>query len=176
MRRSFIGILLAAAAIPAFAGDGDYVDKTSVETLVFGVSYHSNRSIDWNEQNYGLGLGIAYHQGVHVDLTVTAGEYEDSYHEPARFFLIGARHIFGEREGAHVTIGGAGGYYYGSRMPGIGFMPVVTAGYDRFDLCITGNPVGIGSKNNSGCRDPQDNKNIDTALIAVFLKIRLATF
>lgn len=153
-----------------------FIGKTSAEAYVFGKSYHSNRSIDWNENNLGLGGGVAYHYDSNTDLTFVGGAYKDSYGDRAQFALIGVRVVGGDRDGAHATIGVNAGYFTGSDFNGFGIMPVLSVGYDRVDLCVTGSPPGSAGNKNSGSRDPHDNYGAASGFIGVFLKIRIATF
>lgn len=153
-----------------------FIGKTSAESYLLGKSYHSNRSIDWNETNLGLGAGVAYHSTSNTDLTFVGGAYKDSYGDRAQFALIGARVVGGDRDGAHATISMNAGYLHDSSFHGFGVMPVVSVGYDWLDLCVTGSPRGWSSNTNSGSRDPQENKGAPSGFIGVFLKIRVATF
>lgn len=163
-----------------YGHSGDkFIEKTDAEIYAFGKSYHSNRSIDWNETNLGAGLGLAYHYDSKTDVTFVAGSYQDSYNERAQFALLGARFVAGDRDGAHATFGMSGGYFKGSDFHGVGIMPVVSVGYDWLDLCVTGCPPGIGGANNNkntGSRDPQENHGAASGFIGLFLKIRLVTF
>jgi hypothetical protein len=153
----------------------DYVKKTDVEAYVFGVSYHTNRKIDWNETNPGLGIGLAYHYDKNVDITCVGGTYKDSYFERATFALVGARIVCGNRDSLHATFGVNGGYFMGSDMHGIGIMPIVSVGYDWIDLCMTGYP-GPSTSKNTGSSDPRYNHGAPSGFIGLFLKMRLVTF
>jgi hypothetical protein len=152
-----------------------FIGKVDGEVFVFGKSYHSNRSIDYNETNPGVALGIAYHDDEHLDVTLAGGQYKDSYREHARFALAGIRYVWGDRDGAHATAGFSLGYFKGSDFHGVGFLPVVSVGYDWIDMCVTGDPA-FGGNSNNGSRDPQENRGATGGFIAAFLKFRVATF
>jgi len=148
-----------------------------VETFVFGLSHHTNRSVDWNERNYGLGLGLAYHVNKYSDITVFTGTYNDSFNDQAKFASVGLRGIIGDRNALHATFGLSGGYLNGSNVNGFVIMPVMSLGYDWIDICVTGQP-NKSSGNNSGSSDPRDNRNeqSSTGVYAGFIKFRIATF
>ncbi len=153
-----------AAAMCAAAAD-----DTTLEVYVFGKSYHTNRSYDWNEENYGLGIGLAKCIGEdspNTDVFGVVGSYKDSLNETAKFALFGIRGVvLGQKNDYHATLSFAGGYYEGSGFVKFGILPVFSIGYDKFDLCFTGSPNVLDS-----------NDKYNTAMIAVFLKMQVMEF
>jgi hypothetical protein len=142
-----------------------------LDAYVFGKSYHTNRHIHFNETNPGLALGIGYEMEKHLDVIATTGIYKDSYSDTATFAVVGFRIIFiGERKTFHTTLGGSIGYIKGSTFNGLGMLPVASIGYNRVDLCFTGDPTG--SDNQTG----PTAKTSRTASIACFLKVNLLKF
>ena len=91
------------------------------------------------------------------------GTYIDSYSEHAKFLLAGPRCVIGASDGFHTSVGVFIGFLHGSGSNGFGAMPVVSIGYDWFDVCITGSPKEKGHQDSS-------------TMIAAFLKFRLFTF
>lgn len=150
---------------------------TDTEVFVFGKSYHTNRSVDWNENNQGAAVGLAYHYDLATDITFVTGGYKDSYGDVAKFSMVGARYILGDRYDWHASVNASIGYFKGSGWNLIGAMPVVSVGYDWFDLCFTGLPPSFnGDHNNSGSRDPRHNHGESTGFIGVFARFRVLTF
>ena len=148
---------------------------TDLELYTFGASYHSNRTVNWNENNLGLGLGVAIHTDTKIDIIFAGGGYKDSYNEIASFGMFGARYVMGERKRVHATAGFMAGYYNGSGFAGVGMIPVVSIGYNWVDLCFTGSPPESGHKHNNS-DDPKQNRETESGMVAAFLKIRLCTF
>lgn len=140
-------------------------NEISMETFVFGHSYHSNRALDWHEENPGLAVGFSQHYGNHFDVLAVGGGYKDSYNQWARFALVGPRMILGDRNGYHSTLAVCAGYFEGSGFTGRGALPIASLGYNWLDLCFTGTP-----------RNPNDAPKVATAIVAVFVDVRLATF
>ena len=141
--------------------------RIDVELDLFGVSYHTNRDYDFNESNYGVGVNLALSSPGydHMYMVVSTGTYKDSYDEDAFFFMVGPRALIGYRNGFHATVGLQAGYLEGSGAKGIGAFPVLSVGYDWFDVCFTGQPV----ENDTGSAE-------DSRMFALFLKFRLFDF
>jgi hypothetical protein len=167
-------ILLVVSIISIQAATTD-----ALEGYVFGLSYHSNRAIDYNEVNPGLGFGYVhktennFNNNFDAYFTVIGGAYKDSYNEDATFLMPGFRFGFGNEKGLHQTIGVNGGYFKGSDMIGIGVMPSASIGYNRFDVCFTGNPFFCKPTEENVSSDPKKNRGATGGFVAVFLKIRL---
>ncbi len=144
----------------------------SLEAFVFGHSYHTTRDDRWNENNWGLAVGVVDQVSDHWDIQVVGGTYLDSFDDRATFLLMGPSYVLGDRHGWHGTAGIAGGYFGGSGFSGAGILPTVTVGYDRVDLCFTGIPhwAFADQIEHDGQFYP------DTNMIAVFLKFRVWDF
>jgi hypothetical protein len=160
--------LVATLAIASLAAaDGSYFDGTSLEATVFGLSYHTNRHHDWNEVNPGTSLSLV--------------KPLESYNND---MLIGARHTIGDRKAGHITGSLSAGYFEGSGLRGFGIIPVVSIGYNRVDVCITGDPYQRTESYTYNRLDyPDGHTTIDytytkssTAIIAAYIQFRLATF
>jgi hypothetical protein len=169
--RCVIPLMLAACAL---AGEGDRI--VTVEAYGFGLSYHSNQDINWNQENYGLGIGLAAREADEtVEAIAIVATYRDSFNEPAYLLQAGFRKTFGDYDGFHGTLGVTVGFLKGSGNNGASILPVASIGYDWIDLCLTGMPpMGSGAEQQG--TDPQDNRMVDTAVIAAFVKIRLWEF
>jgi hypothetical protein len=133
-----------------------------------GLSYHTNKSYDFNEENLGLGVSFTIGSNVPDDglsavMVASVGFYKDSYNEQAKYFLAGPRGVIGHRDGFHVSGAVQVGYVDGSGLHGAGIIPFVSVGYDRFDLCVTGDPFS---------KDSEDKSKF----VACFLKIRVLDF
>lgn len=140
----------------------------SVDLYAFGASYHSNRKVDYNELNPGLGIGLTWYKSSGMEPFVATGTYHDSYGEDALFAMGGFRRRFGNIQETHGSVGVAMGYFDGSGKKGIVGMPILSIGYNRFELCVTGS-----------YRDNEYNEDIkksNTSVIATFLRIRLKEF
>lgn len=164
--------ILSATTISLGAVEGFYpndINYAESELLIFGKSYHTNRSYDWNENNYGLGLGFSLRdeRDSNWEVCVAAGTYSDSFSNTAVFCLAGPRYTIGDRHGYNGSFTVALGPYVGSGYHGIGVLPMVAVGYDWASICVTGMP-------NMGSSDKENNP--PTAMIATFLKFRLAEF
>lgn len=178
-----LSVLLFASSMAAADNDGyrfggfPEKEKTiDTEAYIMGLSYHTNRDVRYNGVNPGFGLGITIRDSVAdpLEFTISAGTYRDSYNETAKFCLIGPRYTFGNRQGLHSSLGISIGYYDGSGKDGIGIVPIVSIGYNRVDLFMTGDPRS--AHGNTGSTDPKDNRNTTSGVVCAFLKIRLATF
>lgn len=142
-----------------------------LNAYVFGKSYHTNRHVHFNETNPGFALEIAAEENQYLDFIVTTGVYKDSYSDVARFAMGGARLFFlGSREKFHTTLSVEAGYLKGSTINGLTIIPVMSIGYDRIDLCFTGDPTGSDNKTGPTA------KTSTTASIAAFIKINLIKF
>jgi hypothetical protein len=178
--------LVATLAIASLAAaDGSYFDGTSLEATVFGLSYHTNRHHDWNEVNPGTSLSLVKPlESYNNDMLFTIGTYDDSDRHQAKFALIGARHTIGDRKAGHITGSLSAGYFEGSGLRGFGIIPVVSIGYNRVDVCITGDPYQRTESYTYNRLDyPDGHTTIDytytkssTAIIAAYIQFRLATF
>jgi len=145
------------------------VAEDSLELYIFGLSYHTNRNVDWNEVNPGLAVGYVRRQEDNVDLTINVGTYRDSYQNDATFALFGPRFIMGQRDDWHSTVSITAGLFHGSGFQGLGIVPVMSIGYDWLDVCVTGEPPGQRESDS-------DPKTATSAMVAVFLKTRVLTF
>ncbi len=154
---------------PALPPAGMAPARVDLELDIFGVSYHSNRTYGFNETNYGVGFNAAMSSPTndHFYMVVSTGTYKDSYDKDAFFFMVGPRAMIGYRNGLHATASVQGGYLRGSGAKGQGILPIVSFGYDRVDVCVTGTPFSEDNNSNSA-----DNSN----MVAVFLKFRVFEF
>ena len=159
------------------------------EVYIFGFTRHSNRNVNYNEKNYGFGLGVfrrIIEDNVYsnIDATFIGGTYIDSYNERAKFLMPGLRFNFGNINTFHSSLGVNAGYFVGSDMVGFGIIPCATIGFNRFDICVTGFPNhNSGEQQNENSkytsRKDQQNENAKYAssgFISVFAKITLATW
>lgn len=173
-------LLLASVALAADSIEPPKKNEDTapldVELLVFGLSYHTNRAMKWNEKNYGLGLGVAYNVEENVYLLASVGGYKDSFYQDARYAMVGARLMFGEREGWHTTVNGTVGYMRGSGFYRYGAMVYASVGYDWLDLCVTGIPGEDSGGGNAALSDGNEMKTPSSSMVAVFLKARVLTF
>jgi hypothetical protein len=138
-----------------------------LELDIMGLSYHAKRSVGFNETNPGAGLSLTV--GTHepsdtisADMVASFGAYKDSYSERSEYLIAGPRLTLGARNGLHVTAACLLGYVSGSGVKGAAIVPIVSVGYSRADLCITGDPFERGA--------------MTSRVIACFLKIRLLDF
>lgn len=143
-----------------------------LEVNVFGLSYHMNRNVDYNEQNPGIGVGVILNSaggeddGFHASMSIQAGGYRDSFSDTAVYLVAGPRLTFGYEHASHATIELGMGYLHGSSSNGTVVIPVVSIGYDRFSLCATADLLG-------------NNRNEDDEVsraVAVFLRVKLFDF
>lgn len=139
------------------------------DVYVFGASYHTNRSIPYNEKNSGFGLGFAHETTDNLDLTIAGGFYIDSFNRTASFAMVGVRPFIGKRESLHASLGCSVGYLDGSGSNGFGILPIASIGYDQVDLCFT---VDLDKDANQS----RDDSAARTSSIAFFLKVRFGTF
>jgi hypothetical protein len=145
----------------------------TIDFLVFGKSHHSNREAGYNENNPGIGLGIAFTGDELFNVLIETGVYKDSYNKTGKFCMAGLQFVGGDREGFHVSPGLLMGYLEGSNIKGVGIMPIIAIGYDRFDLCITGDPTG---SSNETVHNPNGTVNLSKSssmMVAVFLKFSI---
>jgi hypothetical protein len=87
--------------------------------------------------------------------------------------MAGLQYVGGNREGFHISPGLLMGYLDGSGIKGVGIMPIIAIGYDRLDLCITGDPTG-GS--NQTVHNPDGTVNLNKSssmMIGFFLKFSI---
>jgi len=151
------------------------LDKTDLELTVFGLSYHTNRDYDYNEVNPGLGLNFVFSSKDdnfwHPSWVLSGGFYKDSYSDTATYLLVGPRLTLGYDDSFHVSGGFGAGYFNGSGNNGLGYIPVVTVGYDWFNVGITGDPFS-----KSETVDVGDKRVAYTKMVAVFLNFRVLTF
>jgi hypothetical protein len=143
--------------------------ETSVDVSldVFGLSYHQDRDFGYNERNPGLGVSLAIHDvdDDFLSYVVSGGVYKDSFFDRAEFLVVGVRGLIGSKDSFHGSLSVQGGYFEGSGFDGLGAFPVVSVGYDRFDLCFSGNPFETKSEGEGSSR-----------VLAMFLKIRVWEF
>jgi hypothetical protein len=135
----------------------------------FGASYHTNRQVQWHQENPGLGVTVGAPVVDAFDVVASVGSYIDSYDLHARYALGGFRFIIGERYAWHIDLVGEIGYYDGSGIDGMQFVPVLMLGYNRVNLCAT----GMLAPNQTAGNDP---KRSSTSLIAVFAEYDLWRF
>jgi hypothetical protein len=138
-----------------------------LELDLLGLSYHAKRSVGFNEVNPGAGLSLTV--GTHepsdtisADMVLSVGSYKDSYSARSDYLIAGPRLTLGARNGMHATAACLLGYVSGSGVGGAAIVPVVSLGYSRADICITGDPFERGA--------------MTSRVLACFLKIRLLDF
>ena len=187
LRKQKIMIIAATLAIISCTQASDFNDLSKgswgAETYIFGATRHSNRNVDYNEKNYGIGIGIFYRtpendiKNVYsnTDVTFIAGTYIDSYGEHAKFIMPGLRFTFGNPNTFHSSLGVNAGYFVGSDMIGFGIIPSATIGFNRFDLCVTGYP-NFDKGTQVEDRDPKSNRHSGGGFVTMFIKITLATW
>lgn len=149
----------------AFAGD------SGVEAYVYGLSYHTNRDYDFNETNYGLGLGFYTRpEGVPAYLTGQASMYRDSFGNPATVITVGPRWAFGNEEKFHTDFTIQLGVIKTGQDKDRPFynviMPSVSVGYDRWNVHFVYIPE-MGEKSPKYPDEPESD------VFAMFLRIRL---
>jgi len=181
-------ILLFCLALSLSAGDTLPADRNykgssfsdanfSINLYAFGKSYHTNREVGYRETNPGLGVGITLEKDDDIDWTLAGGFYRDSFNKPAHLLLMGPQIILGSREGFHVSPGFLGGYLKGSGSKGGTVMPILAIGYNKFDVCVTGDVNNFSGDsvyyNNDGSIDKE---NSGTRSIAFFVKVNLIRF
>lgn len=135
----------------------------------FGLSYHNNRSVRWNERNPGIGITVTTEQSDSSDLMCSIGSYRDSLDERATYALTGLRYVVGERTSLHTYMGALTGVLYGSGNHGAVILPYLSIGYDRVDLCLTGSYA----RKSSG---QPDSRLSSTSFVACFLSIAFLRF
>lgn len=143
------------------------VDRVDLELDVFGLSYHQDRDFGYNERNPGLGLTLVMGDrgDDFLSLIVSGGTYKDSYRDQAAFLVAGVRAMVGSKDSFHASLSVQGGYFDGSGFDGLGALPVFSVGYDRYDLCVTGNPF-----------ETKDGDQGSSRVVAFFLKVRVLEF
>lgn len=141
--------------------------SVDVSLDIFGLSYHQDREYGYNERNPGLGLSLVFHdkEDDFLGFVVSGGVYKDSYYDRAQFLVVGVRCLVGSKDSFHGSLSVQGGYFDGSGFEGLGVLPVVSVGYDRFDLCFTGNPLETSVDGEGSSR-----------VLAMFLKVRVWEF
>jgi hypothetical protein len=147
----------------AFAGD------SGVEAYVYGLSYHTNRDYDFNELNYGLGLGFYTRpEDCPVYLAGQFSMYRDSFSNPATVFTVGPRWVLGNENKFHTDLSIQVGMIKTgpdkSLPPYNIIMPTVSFGYDRYNVHFVYIPE-------MGKSDPVTDPASD--VYAMFLRIRL---
>lgn len=153
--------LKPAQEVPFFRPDMNI----SHELYIFGLSYHTNRDYDFNEENPGLGYSVELYEPTKDMLsfswTGAFGTYKDSFSEQAYFAGIGPRATIGDRDGFHGTFSLLISYLDGSDHKGFTGIPFITLDYGNVGLGFTG---ALASK-------AQDTENSN--MVAVFLKFTL---
>lgn len=166
--------LFSGDTLPADTNYGTPMVDGSVSLLVFGKSYHTNREPNYRETNPGLGIAVNFEpKGDFANFMVVGGAYMDSYDQQARFLMAGPQLVLGYREAFHVIPGFCAGFLKGSGHNGSIIMPYLAIGYNRVDLCFTGDPSG---SNNNIVRNQNgsiDRDHSSTAAIAIFLKVNI---
>jgi hypothetical protein len=74
-------ICIFGAASMCFATETQAADFTKSAIVFNGLSYHSDRSTNYNERNFGLGLRAS----VTKNWDVEAGFYNNSFHKPTAY-------------------------------------------------------------------------------------------
>ena len=143
----------------------------SLEATVYGISYHTNREVDWNEVNQGVGLTLVVPfevTGKGDSVITSIGTFLDSDSYQSKYALIGLRHTFWNAEEWHMNASVSAGYFDGAGQHGFGIIPIVSVGYNMVDICFTGGiDIPVTAPNVSSTK---------TSLIAAFLQLRLLTF
>jgi hypothetical protein len=144
----------------------DNANSYTLELDVFGLSYHDNRSYDFNEVNPGVGLNLCIKASSDdvLELMLSGACYKDSYSDLATFVGIGPRWTVGDRKSLHASLAFIGGYMMAEKDRTLA-VPVLAFGYDFVDVCFTGKP-------SSGDEKYADASN----MVAVFLKFRVWEF
>jgi hypothetical protein len=144
--------------------------KDHLELNVFGLSYHTNRNYDLNEINPGVGVGLVLNKkqidpGMHLSMVIAAGTYKDSYSETAFYAIGGPRLTVGYDHSFHVSGELGIGYINGSGKNGAITIPIISAGYDRVNICFTADLLGY-----------QEEGQKTNRAIAAFLRVKLFDF
>lgn len=165
-------VLLLSLAISSFAADAPPFTTGSIELNIFGLSYHTNKYAIYNQVNPGLGAIISFTLGAGVDLVVAGGTYKDSYFATARYAMTGLRFVIGDRDGFNAKLALVGGYQDGSDRDGFGYFPILSVGYDRFSLCVTGDPT----RDSNPSYRTSNSHAYATSMVAVFADITVYKF
>lgn len=160
---------ILALLILALAASAE--ERVCLEAAVFGTSYHSNRSVSWNEQNWGGGLGVRYSDLDHLGVRCSVGSYRDSYNETAVYALFGPELVLGDVRGLHATTELDVGYLKGSGQNGPAVIPILGVGYDRVTVCVL-----AARAQGSPMEDATPQERASTNVIAAFLRVRLLDF
>lgn len=147
----------------------------SLDLYLMGVSRHTNRYIEYNEENYGAGLGVTWQREKTPGVTFATGAYLDSYAEVARYAVLGPTFMAGSKQGVHAALTMTAGYLEGSDHSGFGLLPFLSFGYNRVSVCALGmSGSRLGEQPVS--QNPRENRKVQSGFVAVFLKIRLLDF
>ena len=123
-------LFLALAPLAAMTVDG----------YALGLSYHTDRTAGYREQNPGAGLGLSLDLGAGWEATGLALAYRDSVGNRGSAAGIGARYTVGPRDGIHATAAAVAGYLDGSGYAGPVCMPIIGTGYGPVTVEATYNP------------------------------------
>jgi hypothetical protein len=172
--KSIIILAIAASVSATNAADSSPTPMTSgsIELNVFGLSYHTNKYAIYNQVNPGIGALVSFTLGGGVDLVAAGGTYQDSYFATARYAMTGLRFVIGNRDGLNAKLALVGGYQDGSDVDGLGCFPILSVGYDRFNVCVTGD---IGHDSNPKFAT-SNSHYYTTSMIAVFADIVVYKF
>jgi hypothetical protein len=164
-------LLAIAAALPAADISGVHGD---IGVDVFGLSYHSNKYAIYNQVNPGLGItvGLDVPSVPWLDVVAAGGTYKDSYFFQARYAMAGVRVTVGNKTGLNAKLTLVGGYQDGSDKDGLGFFPILSVGYDRFSICVTGDP----SHDSNPTYKTSNSHAYTTSMLAVFADIEVYRF
>ncbi len=152
------------------AADGDY----ALEASAFGISHHTNRNFNWNEENWGAGLGIRTTLQGPLEWRLSGACYRDSMNKTAIAIVTGPGCVVGDRTGIHAGLELNIGYLDGSGFRGVGAIPVLSVGYGPVDLCMTASPArGASTKAATG---PDDLEHGDSGMVGLFARVTLWTW
>ncbi len=145
------------------------VEPMLIELIVPGVSYHTDRSYNYNTLNYGLGLGIVQPQkNEQYEIGAYVVTYKDSFQETAYLGVASVKywssidiHKFG--------VSGQAGFINGSGYKGIALFPLLNYQFnDEHGLSFLYVP-NIGPNR----RYPEDNpKHNATSVFVLFYSYR----
>jgi hypothetical protein len=102
------------------------------ELYLYGASYHTNRNLNFNEVNPGVGIGHYWEKKNWLDLTIQATVYRNSYSEWTAIATGGPRFILGERDKLNFFASVNVGYMWTVGYFNISAMPCAGVSYDRF--------------------------------------------
>ncbi len=158
-------LTLMILSLSAMAADGD----CALELSAFGVSYHTNRNFNWNERNWGGGVGIRMVGEGQLELRLAAARYKDSMNEKATVAMGGFGYLFGNRNNLHASLEFNLGYMNGSGISkGVNAIPVLAVGYGPVDLCFTGMIMRDGLKHET--TGPDDLEHAQSSVIGAFVR------